>query len=314
MINKDEITSQLNHMFLTRHQDAINTAENNLNNALKNKAVHDSFYAIRGMQIDLSRASDHESELKIREKIETERVKLRKALESTPYKKEDFVPHYQCEKCKDTGYIDGKKCTCFKAEQSKLYLHNSGINKDKLPSFSTVSLDVYKNKEDKENAEKLYKLAKEFVAKTDTTKINFIVCGKTGVGKTYMAECMVNEAIDKEVYAIFTTAYNLNQAMLNYHLAPLYSKQYILEPYMTCDMLIIDDLGSENILTNVTQEYLYLILDTRANNHLKTVITTNLTPDKVQDLYDARIFSRMFNKQLGIVVNMKGEDLRFNIK
>ena len=56
------------------------------------------------------------------------------------------------------------------------------------------------------------------------------------------------------------------------------------------------------------------ILDTRANNHLKTVITTNLTPDKVQDLYDARIFSRMFNKQLGIVVNMKGEDLRFNIK
>ena len=79
-------------------------------------------------------------------------------------------------------------------------------------------------------------------------------------------------------------------------------------------MLIIDDLGSENILTNVTREYLYLILDSRARDNLKTIITTNLTPEQIQEIYDSRVFSRMFNKQIGIIVNMTGDDLRLKIK
>ena len=64
-------------------------------------------------------------------------------------------------------------------------------------------------------------------------------------------------------------------------------------------------------MKNVTIEYLYLVLDTRLRNNLKTIITTNLTPEQVQDVYEDRVFSRIFNKQVSVVINMTGNDLRF---
>lgn len=311
MINKNEIAIQLNNIFKLRRQTAKQVAENNLNTALQNKDVHDSFYAIRSMQIDLSRATDEKTIKEYESKIEAERKKLREALAKTPFKKEDFIPHYLCSKCKDTGYIGNEKCSCFKLEQSKLYLQNSGINTADLPSFDNIKYDIF---EKPEETKKLYSLAKEYVEKQNSAKCNFIICGKTGVGKTHLSQCMLNDAINNGTYTIFAPSYKLNETMLNYHLASLNSKKYILEPYLTCDMLIIDDLGSENILTNVTREYLYLILDSRARDNLKTIITTNLTPEQIQEIYDSRVFSRMFNKQIGIIVNMTGDDLRLKIK
>ena len=75
--------------------------------------------------------------------------------------------------------------------------------------------------------------------------------------------------------------------------------------------MLLTTFGSENKMKNVTIEYLYLVLDTRLRNNLKTIITTNLTPEQVQDVYEDRVFSRIFNKQVSVVINMTGNDLRF---
>ena len=165
--------------------------------------------------------------------------------------------------------------------------------------------------EKKDDVKKIYTLTQSFVTKEDSTKTNLVLYGKTGVGKTYLTECALNEALDRDLYTVYTSAFKLNEVFLNYHIAKLDEKQYILSPYLTSDLLIIDDLGSENILMNVTIEYLYLLLDTRSRNGLKTIITTNLTPGKIQDTYEDRVFSRIFNKQIGLQITMPGEDLRF---
>lgn len=310
MINKQNFNLTIKNILKERREKALQLAEDNLNLALKNERLKQSFYKVRGLQIDLSKVDENSKETKdILDKIEKERIILREELQNCGLTKEDLKPQYSCKLCKDTGYTNGKKCSCYKAEQNILYLNECGISKNNLPSFSKVDYQIFGKYG--EDVRKIYTLTQNFVAKEDSTKSTLVLYGKTGVGKTYLTECALNEALDKDMYTIYATAFKLNEAFLSYHIAKLDEKPHILNPYLTSDLLIIDDLGSENILKNVTIEYLYLLLDTRSRNGLKTIITTNLTPDQIQDTYEDRVFSRMFNKQIGVLISMPGEDLRF---
>ena len=98
--------------------------------------------------------------------------------------------------------------------------------------------------------------------------------------------------------------------MLNYHTTFDSQKNSILEPFLTCSCLIIDDLGTEPILKNVTKEYLYLIINERMVNDKSTIISTNLTPDQIIDRYGERIFSRLFNKTNCLKLEFTSSDLR----
>lgn len=311
MISKNEISNYLSNVFKTRRTNAKLKAEQNLNEALKNEKFKKSFYLVRSLQFDLSKLNENTPEAKkLEQQIEKEKVELNKQLKICGFSKEDLKPHYICKKCCDTGFVNGKKCSCYKAEQNKIYLIECGINKTSLPKFSQVNFEIFGN--NKTEIKKIYDLAKSFVDKfNETTKQNIIIVGNTGVGKTYLTECLLNEAINNDIFSIYTTAFNLNQTFLKYHIAKFENKQEIIEPYLSCDLLIIDDLGSENKFNNVTIEYLYLILNERARNNLKTIVTTNLSPEQIQLVYEDRVFSRLFNKQIGIVLQMPGDDLRF---
>ena len=77
-----------------------------------------------------------------------------------------------------------------------------------------------------------------------------------------------------------------------------------------CDLLVIDDLGSEPVYKNVTEEYLLMIINRRAANEFPTIITTNLTQEQLLDRYGDRTLSRINDKRRGIFLELKGEDLR----
>lgn len=310
MINKNDFNLTIKKIFTERVQHAKQVAEDNLNLALKNETLRKSFYKVRSLQIDLSKVETNSKTAKqIEQQIESERIVLRQELKNCNLTKEDLKPQFLCKKCCDTGFVNGEKCSCYKAEQNKLYLAECGINKSTLPSFKNINFNIFnKNKDD---IQKIYSLTKTFTEKKDGTKQTIVIHGKTGVGKTYLTECALENAISNDIYTIYTTAFKMNEDFLQYHIAKFEDKQGILTPYLTSDLLIIDDLGSENKLKNVTSEYLYLILDTRTRNGLKTIVTTNLTPEQIQDKYDDRVFSRLFNKQIGILLSMPGEDLRF---
>jgi DNA replication protein DnaC len=83
-----------------------------------------------------------------------------------------------------------------------------------------------------------------------------------------------------------------------------------MNEYLKCDILFIDDLGTENKINNVTDEYFYSVINERMQNHRKTIITTNLDLGQIQDVYGERIFSRLMHKKQSLKINFVGSDLR----
>ena len=125
-----------------------------------------------------------------------------------------------------------------------------------------------------------------------------------------MLECVFDRALKNNLYSIYKTSFDLNSEMLRYHVAKMNEKDQILKPYLECDVLCIDDIGTENHINNVTTEYYYLILNERLTKGKQTYITTNLNLEQIRDIYDDRIFSRMCSNISALKLNIVGEDLR----
>ena len=83
-----------------------------------------------------------------------------------------------------------------------------------------------------------------------------------------------------------------------------------MSKYLDCDVLLLDDLGAERIEKNTTVPRLYQILNERELRGKSTIISTNLTPDEIMDVYGERIFSRLFNTHSAIALGFSGSDLR----
>ena len=121
-----------------------------------------------------------------------------------------------------------------------------------------------------------------------------------------MLECVANEMLKQQKVVCFKTAFELNELARLYHIG----KSFDFSDCLTADILMIDDLGTEPILKNVTKEYLYNIINTRQMNNLPTFISTNLSPDNLLERYDERIYSRLANKNLSINIQLTSGDKR----
>lgn len=209
----------------------------------------------------------------------------------------DIEPNYECKECGDTGYHDGLICECLKREISKELMAYGGFA-HRLANF-----------EDSTFSHPAFDVMQKW-CNLSNNKINVVISGNTGTGKTFLTECVASKLIEKNMLISFTTAFNLNNAMLNYHISFDANRDQILSPYLECDVLIIDDLGTEPIKKNVTLEYLYFILNERMQMQKRTIITTNLLPEDILKTYGERIFSRLSNKKIAIMINLDGDDLR----
>jgi len=138
--------------------------------------------------------------------------------------------------------------------------------------------------------------------------------GKTGVGKTFLTECIASEIIDGGHIVSFVSAFGMNNLFTSYHTTYDSSKPTFLSTLLDPDLLIIDDLGTEPIFKNITKEYLYLILSERSRQNKLTIISTNLDPIELMSRYNERISSRLFNKRESLLLQINGSDIRLNKK
>ena len=216
-----------------------------------------------------------------------------------------LTPSYRCEICKDTGYDKfGKICVCYKNTLKEVAAEELGIAEKSLPTFDDVKF------EDKNDLEKYYTKIKQYAQKFTVNSKNLIISGNVGTGKSFMAGCICS-AVDASGFStLFLTAYELNSVLLKYHTAPIGEKELYLQLLCDCDLLVIDDLGSEPLYKNVTEEYLLMILSRRSADEYPTIITTNLTQEQLLDRYGDRTLSRINDKRRGIFLELKGEDLR----
>lgn len=214
---------------------------------------------------------------------------------------------YVCSKCQDKCFVNNKECVCLKQAMSKYLLEESGINTH-MDSFDKVKFDIF---EKPDLMQKIYQTAHEWTQKFKTSQIkNWGFFGLTGTGKTHLMLTMANQLINDGHFIAFTTAFNLNQQMLSQHTDFENKNRDYLSKYLDCQVLFIDDLGTEPTYNNVTENYLYLIVNQRTMEGKPIVFSTNLDMAQFEDRYGERIFSRLINKRSGKALWFDGQDLR----
>lgn len=221
------------------------------------------------------------------------------------FKEENF---YHCPACKDTGIVNGKYCTCLVTAYKQVLRNKSGINE--LPLFTFADNNIAKiNCTQCDNLSKLYNSMYTYCKDFPNNKFkNIMLCGKVGVGKSCLLSSTLNELLDKGINAQYLTAFHLNSIFLKYHTTSVNERDYLLSNLIETDVLIIDDLGIEPNIKNVTIEYLTVLLSERGKKH--TIIATNLTLNELQNKYGDRVFSRLTNKDTTKLLYLDGDDLR----
>lgn len=223
------------------------------------------------------------------------------------YPKDYLEPRYTCEICRDTGYVDGKKCSCFRGLEVEL-LYDASQIRDLLETnnFSRLSYDYYQG-DDLERFQLAVATCKNFINNFDSDYRNLLFYGTVGTGKSFLSDCVAKELIDQGKFVIYFSAIRLFENISS----KMYTKELsdqLLDALYHSDLLIIDDLGTE-YATEFTKSHLFNIVNERMCNRKAVIISTNFTTlDEIRSHYSDRIFSRVF--QHYEMLKLTGTDIR----
>jgi len=254
-------------------------------------------------------------------KIEADRLRAERASILLSNNATEYIPKYNCEKCNDTGFSsDGKKCGCFiKKLQAMMAL--PGERGDMSPikdcTFENYTTEYYPKETDPDLGCSPYsimnmiysnclKFANEF---SGNNSGNLLMCGKSGLGKSFMAGCVANRVADRGYFVIYKSSYKLFQFLEDYKFGRVDRDEYraVYDAIYDCDLLVIDDFGTE-FITSYTQTVFFDLLSSRLNLDKSTIISTNLPLNKVSEIYQERVYSRLINEFN--VMSFAGVDIR----
>ncbi len=236
------------------------------------------------------------------------------------FSSEYLEPHYECPSCKDTGYIGNEKCRCFRKSIVQLLYQQSNLMEIlQKENFSTFNLAFYsKNCIDKstgrsslETMQNALDTCKNFVDTFDVNDNNLFLYGDTGVGKTFLTNCVAKELIDRSFSVIYFSAFSLFETLAKSVFDKELDAKSMNEYIFDCDLLIIDDLGTELTNSFVTTEFFYCINE-RLLRKKSAIISTNLSLEKLRDMYSERIFSRITSNYK--ILKLTGDDIRLKTK
>jgi len=238
-------------------------------------------------------------------------------------------PEFECKSCKDTGFIETASgleiCSCYRQNYINLLFSQSNIKLLDEENFSHFNESLFPDKIDekkygikispRENILKIWERALSFIENLDNPEEkNLFFSGPTGVGKTFMINCIAAELLKRGKTVLYQTAPVLFKTINDYRLMTL--KDNITDDtgysnIFSVELLIIDDLGTESP-TAARYAELLNILTTRQKNNLsapcKTIISTNIGINKLHEYYDERVASRIIG---GFdLFRFAGEDIR----
>lgn len=258
--------------------------------------------------------------------IELEKLKLEKKelLNKLNINDDFFKPDYSCKLCDDTGYLvynNQIMCTCLKQKLLNIQYNKSNISSLEHENFDNFNINLFSDEKDekkynsnispKENLEKIKEISLDFIKNFDNSQEkNLLFTGNTGLGKTYLTNCIANELLKQGKTVLYQTAPVMLDSILDYRFGK--NNDFNYNDLLNVDLLIIDDLGTESS-NNMKFSELFNILNTRLlnqNNHItKTIISTNLSLNHLFKTYDERIFSRLVGYYN--ICRFFGEDLRY---
>ena len=228
---------------------------------------------------------------------------------------EDYLqPVCTCEKCGDTGFVGEQNnipCECLRRIEAALRAQE-GDQEETFEQFDEgvfsdeilPSLGVSQRRQMTFARDKCAEFAQSFEKKRQ----DLLISGSSGLGKTYLLHCIARRAAERGLDVCFMTAFEALQELRN----DFYGRESRAQRLFQAQLLVLDDLGMEPLLENVTVEQLYNLLNSRRSRGLCTAISTNLTPSDLRKRYTERIYSRLFDKEKCQVLALQGRDVRLN--
>lgn len=262
-----------------------------LDNLLQKKSL--------GLSLSILKGIDENTLNKFKDEITDLRVKKTESLVAKGYDADYLNLHYRCPKCKDEGYIGINRCPCYRKKLVQLYYKNSDL-KDTLSvnNFNNFNLSLFSshklNEDDRfsprKNMENILKfLREEYIPNFNATNDNLLFYGDSGTGKTFLSCCVAKELLDDGFLVIYRT---IDELMHNLREIKFENNSELENILLNCDLLIIDDLGAEQITDFTTTEF-FNLLNKKLLRKKKMLISTNLSLSDIRTTYTERISSRL---------------------
>ncbi len=240
--------------------------------------------------------------------------KIRQALSENGYSEDYLEIPYTCSICSDTGFSNGYVCECRKELLKQLAKDElSAVSESENCSFDNFSIEYYPEPIDaalgvspQKRMKSIAEYCKCYAEDFDTDSESLYMHGATGLGKTHLSLAIANVVAEKGYRVIYDTAQNIFSSLEKEKFS--YSGNGEREKeILDCDLLIIDDLGSE-FSTQFTSAAIYNIINTRINRSKPVIISTNLTENELEAKYTQRVTSRIIGNYVSLL--FLGRDIR----
>ena len=241
-------------------------------------------------------------------------ARIRALLAEAGLPEDELETRYRCDRCRDTGYVGdapARFCECFVARlRLRQYEDGSmaGLDEQNFSRFDVNRIPEADGQRDR--LVKARKLCERYANDFPNTEYrNLLLTGPGGLGKTFLLNCVFERVVSRGLTAVRITAFRLFEAMRQQHVGndPDFDGFSAL---IEAPLLLIDDLGTEPMMRNITVEYLFTLMNERIAARRHTVIATNLTPVQLKERYGERVASRLLDRGSCASIQLKGRDLR----
>lgn len=226
---------------------------------------------------------------------------------------DSLEPKYSCPRCRDTGYVDGKMCSCRKELlRAESFRRLNQLTPLALSTFDSFSLKYYSDEpregrsSDRDIMRRTYRFCVDYARQFSKASPNLIMTGGTGLGKTHLSLAIANEAIQRGFGVIYASAGDLTAKLEEEHFGRS-TETGSMESLQNCDLLILDDLGTE-FRSSFSSAAIYGLINTRLLLKKPTIISTNLRTAEMADRYSERFASRVIGSYRRIA--FVGRDVR----
>ena len=201
-----------------------------------------------------------------------------------------------CALCNDTGFSGNASCSCF-------------LQQDSSSLFDAYDISIFPEGAQREQANILFQFGKEYAENfPKNARPNILISGSTGLGKSFFLNCIASHIHTRGFLTANLTAYQLIQSIMNSVIGK--GDYSYLRRLESLPLLVLDDLGSEPFIPNITMEYMFSLINERFQAHRATLIATNLTAADITKRYGTRISSRLFDTHLTRAIKLSGKDIR----
>ena len=240
---------------------------------------------------------------------------IRRALDACQLGRDYLSPKPDCPRCGDTGYLPDsvpqKMCECLIRRVSQLMRQDDLDAAASFESFDEGRIpegEVAPGVTQRALSCRIRDICRDWAKMyPDSLTRGILLSGQAGLGKSFLMRCMARALEDRGVEVCFISSFKLLELIRAKHFG---DSGEGFDALMSAPVLMIDDLGSEPTINNVSGEYLCILLEERMTRRMHTVVSTNLTPTQFKAQYSERVMSRLCDTRYWDQLHLEGRDLR----